>query len=173
MMSFSSGTDERTELATIVEATADPYRDRYPEASISVDIDPSLSASVDPRVLERVVDNLVDNALVHNDATTPVVTVSARVDESDDELLEVWVSDNGPGLPEQERQVLVEGEETQLQHGSGLGLWAVAWGIRRMGGELDFAENQPRGTVVGMRLPRATAEEPMDAAEAVVGSEIA
>jgi PAS domain S-box-containing protein len=173
MMSFASETDEQTDLSRVVESIVDPYRERHHDASISVDIDPSLSAAVDARVLERVVDNLVDNALVHNDATTPVVTVSARVDDTSDDLLRLWVSDNGPGLPEQEREVLLEGEETQLQHGSGLGLWAVAWGIRRMGGELDFAENQPRGTVVGMRLPRVDTSEPMDAAETVVGSEIA
>jgi signal transduction histidine kinase len=173
MMSFSSGTDQRTDLAAVAELVVEPYREEFPEASVSVDVDPALSATVDPRVFERVVDNLVENALVHNDATTPVVTVSARVDDADEQTVRLWVSDNGPGLPDQERRVLVAGEETQLHHGSGLGLWAVAWGVRRMGGELDFTDNQPRGTVVGVGLPRPEPEDTSETGEAAPVAETA
>jgi len=155
MMSYDPAPGERASVADVAEAVAAGYREAHPDAAVTVDVEPSLSVPVDGRLLERVLDNLVENAIEHNDAPTPVVTVSARVDDEDDDLVRLWVADNGPGLPEPERAVLSDGEETPLQHGSGLGLWAVAWGVRRMGGALDFTENRPRGTVVGVRLPRA------------------
>ena len=62
------------------------------------------------------------------------------------------VADNGPGIPESERRVFTEGTETPLSHGSGLGLWLTEWIVTRSNGHLCFEENDPRGTVVRVRL---------------------
>jgi sensor histidine kinase regulating citrate/malate metabolism len=77
----------------------------------------------------------------------------------DGDTLSIAVADNGPGIPDHEQQVLEAGEESALEHGSGLGLWAVHWGVTRMGGDLAFAENDPRGSIVTVSIPveRATA----------------
>ncbi|WP_162562404.1 hypothetical protein [Salinigranum rubrum] len=45
--------------------------------------------------------------------------MTVRRDERE-ERIEV-VADNGPGIPRQERDVLVDGRETPLEHGSGSG----------------------------------------------------
>ncbi|MFB6296504.1 MAG: sensor histidine kinase [Halobacteriales archaeon] len=71
----------------------------------------------------------------------------------------IEVADNGPGIPEQDRNVLKEGRETALEHGSGLGLWLVYWVIDKSGGVLGFDENDPRGSVVTMELDGASAPE--------------
>jgi signal transduction histidine kinase len=68
----------------------------------------------------------------------------------------VSVADDGPGIPDHERAVLTDGEETALEHGSGLGLWLVHWVVERSGGRLSFAENDPRGSVVRMDLRPAS-----------------
>lgn len=62
------------------------------------------------------------------------------------------VTDDGPGIPERERTVLDSGTETQLEHGRGIGLWFVNWAVTRLGGELEFARNDPTGSVVTVRL---------------------
>jgi signal transduction histidine kinase len=75
------------------------------------------------------------------------------VGPDDRRMVEVAVADDGPGISEHERAVVERGEETPLQHASGLGLWTARWGTRVLGGDLVFEENDPRGTVVRVRLP--------------------
>jgi signal transduction histidine kinase len=98
------------------------------------------------------VDNLLENAVVHGDSLTPSVSVTVRRRETDG-TVDVVVADDGPGIPEQERQVLVDGRETPLEHGSGLGLWLVNWIVSESMGELAFDDNEPRGSVVTISLP--------------------
>jgi len=68
-------------------------------------------------------------------------------------LARIAVADDGPGIPAHEHEVLTAGEETALEHGSGLGLWLVFWVVGKSGGELGFADNDPRGSIVTMTLP--------------------
>lgn len=150
MMATTTAVEESASLAAIGETVVDEYRSEYPDATLSVDIDDALRVPVNEQVLAQVLDNLVENAVVHNDAPTPVVTVGAR---ATDDGIAVSVADNGPGIPSNERAVIESGDEDALDHGSGLGLWAVKWGAIRLGGEIAFADRKPRGTVVTIELP--------------------
>lgn len=55
-----------------------------------------------------------------------------------DETVTVGVSDDGPGIPQQETDVIASGQETPLQHGSGLGLWLVDRVVSQSNGTLSF-----------------------------------
>jgi sensor histidine kinase regulating citrate/malate metabolism len=44
------------------------------------------------------------------------------------------------------------GTETQLEHGQGIGLWFVSWTVTQLGGEIQFQENDPEGSLVTVRL---------------------
>lgn len=114
----------------------------------------SLRVETDRRLLEAVLEELLDNAVTHTDhgATLAVSGGPSSVSLS--------VRDRGSGIPERERAVLLAGEETPLRHGSGLGLWFVYWAVVTLGGDLSFRENDPRGSVVGIELPRRRAEAP-------------
>lgn len=63
------------------------------------------------------------------------------------------VADDGPEINPAEYEVLAQGVETPLEHGSGVGLWIVKWGIDEVGGSVSFAEREPRGTVVTISVP--------------------
>jgi signal transduction histidine kinase len=101
------------------------------------------------RIIRRVLVELVENALVHADADDPSVGLSIRHCDGATELV---VVDDGPGLPEREQEILAAETETQLKHGQGIGLWFVHWAVTQLGGDLEFAQNEPTGSVVTVRL---------------------
>ncbi|EMA25853.1 histidine kinase N-terminal 7TM domain-containing protein [Haloarcula amylolytica] len=137
---------ESVALADLATGVVESARDGH-SGSVAVEIPGSLQLTTQPALLEILLANLVENALQH--VPDPVVTVSAAVD-GDDVVL--TVSDNGPGVPEHELGVLERGRETDLNHGSGIGLWLVRWTATTLEGDLDFDTSD--GTTVTVRLPR-------------------
>lgn len=146
-------TVEHVDVAPIVENLAERYQASYPDAEIDVDISgPSQVYAID--AIDLAIENLLENAIVHNDREHPQVEVAISRKWDDRNWIEVQIADDGPGIPSQEREVLLEGRESPLHHASRLGLWLVHWIVRRSAGELVFAENVPRGSVVTVRLQR-------------------
>jgi signal transduction histidine kinase len=105
---------------TVVSAVADDH----PNVSFTTAV-PAVTVETDREALAVALRNVVENAAEHNDATEPFVVVSA---EETDGSLKLAVADNGPGIPDHERAVIDAGEEDQLRHSSGLGLWTAQWG---------------------------------------------
>lgn len=154
------GSGEPVALSTKVGEVRDEFDARYSTASITVDVPEELRVDVDPETLELVLSNLLENAVRHNDGDEP--TVEVRLDGINEatRTAELAVVDDGPGIPDQELAVLQSGEETPLQHGSGLGLWVVQSGMTALGGDIHV-ESGGTGTTVTLHLPRVTtADEP-------------
>ncbi len=147
-----AGDPVAVDAAAVVSASADRVSDRFPAATVAVDAESARALVAAEGLLDVAVSNLVENAIEHGDASEPAVCVAVR---SDPDGVRIVVADRGPGIPEVERVVLTEGNETPMEHGSGLGLWLVHWIVTASGGDLSFDENEPRGSVVTMRLPRA------------------
>ncbi|MFE7512721.1 ATP-binding protein [Streptomyces sp. NPDC057540] len=112
---------------------------------------------VDPRELVTVVGNLVDNAL---DAVAG--TPGARIDVSfraEDRTVVLRVSDSGPGVPEDRRELIfTEGWTTKAlpSHGKrGLGLALVRRLAERRGGTAGVADGPGGGAVFTVVLPDA------------------
>jgi signal transduction histidine kinase len=151
------------DVTAVVTDVAASIRQEYPDADVSVEAEDERLAKAIP-ALGVAVENVCENAIEHNDSPDPEVTVSVesvedgRGVEDGREWVRIAVADDGPGIPDHERTVLTEGEETALEHGSGLGLWLIHWIVERSGGRLSFTENEPRGSVVRMDLERPTDE---------------
>jgi signal transduction histidine kinase len=64
----------------------------------------------------------------------------------------VTISENGPGIPDEERRVLEAGTETPLEHSSGLGLWFAYWLVHYVGGDITL-DVDDGGTTVAVTLP--------------------
>jgi PAS domain S-box-containing protein len=155
------------DVVSILSAELDRLSERNPDVEIERDVPESLSVRAEQGI-DIAFRALLDNALEHNDAPTPwlratVETVPAPTDASGtyhlDEAVEVRIADNGPGMPDHELSVLDEGVESELEHSSGLGLWASNWIVADSGGRLDFEATASGGTEVVITLP-AVAEEP-------------
>ena len=135
-------------LSAVVEEAAADLREEFPDARVSIDGEvPDVPV---PSTLRVVAANLCSNAVEHNDADAPSVWIEATVANG---WVEVSVADDGPGIDPAEYEVLAQGTETPLEHGSGIGLWIVKWGIDEVGGSVSFAEREPRGTVVTVSVP--------------------
>ncbi len=119
------------------------------DAEIRIEVPADLSVRTDAAVLAVVFENLVENGVEHTDADAPVVTVRA-VDIDSGVCFEV--ADDGPGIPDHELEVLDATQETALEHGSGLGLWIVKWGVASLGGTVEF-DTADDGTTVRVTLP--------------------
>jgi PAS domain S-box-containing protein len=63
----------------------------------------------------------------------------------------VVIGDDGPGIPEEELIPIEAGTETNLNHGRGLGLWQLRWGVDKLNGELSFDTNE--GTTIRISVP--------------------
>ncbi|MHB9287577.1 ATP-binding protein [Halobacteriales archaeon Cl-PHB] len=147
--------DEATDAARLVQYVAEEAEKTYPDTDVTVDLTGEVTVDAAEEVLWPVVWNLVENAIEHHDGDAPQVTISVAPADADHAT--VVVADDGPGIPVNERKAISEGEEQPLSHGSGLGLWAVKWGVNRVGGEVAFEPNEPRGSRVTVRLPLADA----------------
>jgi signal transduction histidine kinase len=127
-------------VTEVVEAVT---RDR-PDVSVTVQV-PTVELSINRELFRFALRNLVENAVEHNEHPSPIVEVRGIERESGIRLL---VSDNGPGIPDAEWQVIEAGREEVHDHATSLGLWATKWTVRNMGGELSRRETGSGATVV-------------------------
>jgi signal transduction histidine kinase len=141
---------ENVDLTDIAAEVADQYRRKNTESDISVVSPDEFVVSSHRTVLEHVLSELVDNALKHTDKSSPEVEI--RITEHPEATAILSVSDNGPGIPQRERQILADETETQLEHGRGIGLWFVNWAVTQLGGDLSFDDNDGEGSTVTVRL---------------------
>ena len=127
------------------------------EGTITTDL-PETQFVLADTPLRRGFYHLLTNAVEHNDVGDPQLTV--RITDAADRVgwVAIEIEDNGPGIPPEELDVLTAGEETELNHGSGIGLWVVNWVVTRYGGELSFETPADGGSLVRITLPAA--EEP-------------
>ncbi|WP_435074865.1 ATP-binding protein [Halorubrum sp. HHNYT27] len=139
-----------TDLAVAVdEAMTKLPSDLRERADITVDVPAGITVSAVGYLAEAIAE-LVDNAIRHNAAARPRVSVTAAKLPSES-WTSLVVTDDGSGIPPAERAVLT-GEETPLEHASGLGLWYVNWIVTAGGGTFDITESKTGGTRIDIEL---------------------
>lgn len=136
--------------------------DRHPDAVLGIDAPAGLPpAAGDPTLVEQVVRNLVGNAVKYS-GPRPVVRVQAR--EIGGEI-QVAVEDQGPGVPEREREAIFDiffrSRSTAARAGgAGIGLFVCRRLVEAMGGRI-WVE---RGSTGGARFIFAIPTYATDAA---------
>ncbi|UGY93602.1 HAMP domain-containing sensor histidine kinase [Streptomyces gobiensis] len=117
---------------------------------------PELTAHADVERLHQVMANLIDNAVKHSPPHGRV-TVRARPG-SQPQGLELEVQDEGPGIPECDRDLVFERfsrtatAKAGQDGGTGLGLAIARWAVDLHGGRIRVAES-PRGCRMRVTLP--------------------
>ncbi|WP_434521004.1 histidine kinase N-terminal 7TM domain-containing protein [Halorubrum sp. AS12] len=166
---------EPTDVRDLLDSVVADARERDEDAAVELAVDPEDGGEVDvdwttrvrPDALQAVVENTVENAIDHHDGEGTErddgetwVRVALRREEADDEgdaagddRFVLTVEDDGPGIPDHEVEAVESGRETALEHGSGLGLWVVAWGAAAVGADVTYDDREPRGTRVTVSIP--------------------
>lgn len=109
----------------------------------------------DPKRVEQILRNLLDNARKYGGDE---VAVHDRID---DDRYVIVVTDNGPGVPEDDRERIfdhfeqVAGAQNSTEGGIGLGLPIARRLAREMGGNLWFEAAFPHGSHFEFSLPLA------------------
>lgn len=114
-------------------------------------VDDPQPVRTDGKLVETAVTEVIDNAARHTDGHG--VTATVRPADASEYTTELIVVDEGPGIPESELAPIREGEETELQHTSSIGLWRVKWYTDRVRGDVEFTSPDAGGTRVRMRFP--------------------
>ncbi|QIO23775.1 hybrid sensor histidine kinase/response regulator [Haloarcula sp. JP-L23] len=108
------------------------------EATLSVGDLPTVEA--DPTELNRLIDNLIDNAIDH--AGSDVTVTVGPLDDGTG----FFVADDGPGIPESDREGVFETGYTTAAKGTGLGLAIVETVADRHGWTVAVTESEAGGT---------------------------
>jgi len=122
------------------------------------------SAFFDRVQIEQVAFNLIRNA-IEAMADRERFALSISTNLTSDGMIEVSISDTGPGLPQEIREKLFEPFVTTKASGLGVGLSNCRVIVEGHGGELQARDNPGGGTIFTFTLPRApthAVQEPLD-----------
>nr|WP_303651972.1 sensor histidine kinase [Halovenus rubra] len=113
-----------------------------------------LKLDSDKRLFQNILEETFENALLYGDPDSPVVEITARPAAKEKYALNLRIEDNGSGIPESELEPLRKEEETQVLHGSGIGLWIIKWCVTRLDGNIEVDSDN---STVLMDIPDLTA----------------
>ena len=137
--------DERSvDLTDLIESVVEELRESFPEATIETDVPAGLAVEADDK-LGDALSEAIENAILHGGGE---VRVGATRHGGD---VDITVTDEGPGIPEHElSSIAADAEITQLDHGTGVGLWVVRTVVDAYDGTLTF--DTEGGTTMTIRL---------------------
>lgn len=148
------GAFRQVDLSALLLRVADAYAPSAEASgrSLTVQIIAGVEISGDPDLLVQLFANLIENGLQHTPAGTRLVLTLAATPEA----ARFRLDDDGPGIPESERQRVFQRfyrlDCSRSSAGNGLGLSLVAAVTELHGGVISLADNAP-GLCVALVFP--------------------
>lgn len=173
LLSRMDGSAERVslvpaDLAQVVDAWAEESVEAYRARGVEVALDQNPAwVRTDATLMARVLNNLVDNCVKYA-AGPDGCHVLVRTESGAHGAPVLSVEDDGPGVPEQDRDRLFDmffrGDEarTSTKSGNGIGLAVVALAMERMGGTAQALGSELGGLKIELRFPRNAVYEEGD-----------
>lgn len=143
-----------TLIKPVVTQALDLMKPNFKKAKVRYELtieDPSLEIKIDPIQLTQVLFNLLINAIYHSPKDS-VITIKVS---NDDQNVFLKITDQGRGIPAENKSRIFEPFFTTkpLGDGSGLGLSVVHGIIKSHQGEIEALDNHPQGTIFKIRIP--------------------
>lgn len=142
-------TPELVDLSAVLREEVATVRSAYDGLTVTADVPDDVVVQADD-MLPPVFGNLLSNAVQHNDADDRRIHVAVRAGA---ESVVVRIRDNGPGVSDDEKEAVFE--QGHSSSGGGFGLFFVRTMLDHYGGSIHIEDNQPRGSVFVVSLPRA------------------
>ena len=150
---------QSVELRPEVQRVIDDLRSRVQDKTVTVanEVPPRLTARVDGERLQQVLLNLVENAIKYGRPSGQVVVGGRDVSAK---KVELFVRDDGPGIPPESRERVferfyrVDRARSRDTGGTGLGLSIVKHIVQAHGGEVWIQSEVGVGTTFFFTLPR-------------------
>lgn len=125
---------------------------RHKDILLQLQLGSSLQVDGDPIQVEQIILNLIKNAV---EAMPDGGLLSIESALSQDDAVEISVSDTGPGLSEDQLQTIFDAFVTTKSNGLGMGL-AISRSIAEAhGGRLSVSNRENNGAIFRLQLPRS------------------
>jgi len=127
----------------------------YPKVRFDMDGNRDVTVGIERQDLDEILGNLIENAAKYGGGSV-FVTIDAVPD--DPKTCEIWIEDDGLGIPEKARgQLFARGARLDTgKPGTGLGLAIVRDVAELYGGSITLEESEDLGGLLAiLRLPRA------------------
>ena len=151
---------EACSLASVMDEVTGTFQGLLVRKEIDLKVDVAQVAEkvmVDSRSLFRCILNLVTNAAHACPKEGGCIEVGAQLDGEG--ALYIEVGDNGPGIPEDERERIFEPfYSTKGSNGTGLGLSVTRKAVLEHGGVISVGESRMGGALFRIVLPAVTKE---------------
>jgi PAS domain S-box-containing protein len=145
-------------MAEAVRSEMMPLADEL-DIQIVVDVTQDLPAlKIEGDKIERVMLNLLDNALKYSPVGS---TITVRGRQTDGDAVRIEVIDNGPGIPDDQKDAVferfrqVDSGQRGRRTGTGLGLSFCRMAVRAHGGHIWVEDNPDGGSIFVFTLPAA------------------
>jgi two-component system phosphate regulon sensor histidine kinase PhoR len=144
------------ELRALVQRVLDDFKSHSAQARLHNDVADLLAVNADADRLEQVLVNLVDNAIKYGRAGGEV-RVGSHAPMGG--MVEVFVQDDGPGIPVESRERVferfyrVDKARSREAGGTGLGLAIVKHIVHAHGGEVRLESEMGKGSTFSFTLP--------------------
>ncbi len=146
---------EKNDLSDIINSSVALFEDIY-NIKIGLHFYPHQEYNIlaDRQQMMRVFNNLIKNA-VQAIGKEKDGLIGISIDSVEDKY-RIKISDNGPGIPEDQTARIFSPSFTTKSGGMGLGLAMVKSIIMEAGGEISFTSEKGQGTVFTILLPKYT-----------------
>lgn len=153
------------DLTDAVQRVVRNLADKARNHKLAVTIPPGLPPVwADADRLEQILTNLIDNAIKYSPAKTVVTVVARDILDSEKEMVEFAVSDEGVGIPQEHLPEIftkfsrLDNPLVRQTEGTGLGLYITRSLVLALGGQIKVTSS-PGRTTFTVQLPAASLEE--------------
>ncbi|MBB3700453.1 PAS domain S-box protein [Flammeovirga yaeyamensis] len=143
------------DIHELLQTTLDQYKfiNEYQKVLIEIDVEANNPLYCDESRLLVIINNIISNAFKFTSRSyKPCINIKAVVEPSD---LILKISDNGIGIRKEHVEKIFDMfyRATDINYGSGLGLYIVQEAVKRLGGEIEVESEIDEGTTFTITVP--------------------